>query len=125
MRSSSLIGTVALLALSPFSLIADESVAPSWTDVSAIFNNHCVNCHSAAAGASKGLRLDDYQAALAGSNRGAVLISGDVAGSELIRRLRGDSKPRMPFLSRPLPDTEIDLIERWIATGLPEFVVTD
>jgi len=34
-------------------------------------------------------------------------------------------KPRMPFLSRPLPDIEIDLIERWIAAGLPEFVVKD
>jgi hypothetical protein len=77
------------------------------------------------AGASKGLRLDEYQPALAGSDRGAVLIPGDVGGSELIRRLRGESKPRMPFLSRPLPDIEIDLIERWIAAGLPEFVVMD
>lgn len=125
MRSILLIGTVALLALSPFNLIADQSSAPSWTEVSSILDDRCVRCHSAAAGASKGLRLDEYQAALAGSDRGAVLIPGDVAGSELIRRLRGESKPRMPFLSRPLPDIEIALIERWIAAGLPEFVVTD
>ena len=125
MQAILLIGTVALLASSPFSLIADESVAPSWIDVSAILDNRCVMCHSAVAGASKGLRLDEYQAALAGSDSGAVLIPGDIGDSELIRRLRGESKPRMPFLSRPLPDTEIDLIERWIAAGLPEFVMTD
>lgn len=77
-------------------------------------------CHSALAGASKGLRLDDYAAALAGSERGAVLVPGDVAGSELIRRLRGQSVPRMPFLGRPLPDDQIALIESWIAAGLPQ-----
>ncbi len=76
-------------------------------------------CHSAVAGASKGLRLDSYTAALAGSERGAVLVSGDIEGSELIRRLRGVSAPRMPFLSRPLPDDEIALIESWVIAGMP------
>lgn len=76
-------------------------------------------CHSEVAGASKGLRLDDYAATLAGSERGVVLVSGNAAGSELIRRLRGESTPRMPFLSRPLPDDEIALIESWIIAGMP------
>lgn len=79
-------------------------------------------CHSAVAGASKGLRLDSYAAALAGSERGAVLVSGDVEGSELIRRLRGVSTPRMPFLSRPLPDDEIALIESWVIAGMPNTI---
>lgn len=76
-------------------------------------------CHSAVAGASKGLRLDDYTAALAGSETGAVLVPGDASGSELVRRLRGESTPRMPFLSRPLPDAQIALIENWIIAGMP------
>jgi hypothetical protein len=76
-------------------------------------------CHSRLAGASKGLRLDDYDAVLAGSERGAVLIPGNVADSELVRRLRGESTPRMPFLSRPLPDEEIALIESWVIAGMP------
>lgn len=76
-------------------------------------------CHSALAGASKGLRLDDYAAALAGSERGVVLVSGNAADSELIRRLRGESTPRMPFLGRPLPDDEIALIESWVMAGMP------
>lgn len=97
-----------------------EADAPGWAEVSAIFVERCVMCHSAVAGASKGLRLDEYRFALAGSERGAVLIPGDAAGSELMRRLRGESTPRMPFLSRPLPDQQIALIGAWIAAGLPE-----
>ncbi len=94
--------------------------APGWAEISVIFKERCVMCHSAVAGASKGLRLDDYQAALTGSERGVVLIPGNAADSELIRRLRGQSVPRMPFLSRPLPEDQIALIESWIAAGLPE-----
>jgi len=99
-------------------------VPPGWAEVSAIFKVHCVMCHSAVAGASKGLRLDDYDAALIGSERGAVLMPGNAAESELVRRLRGQSVPRMPFLSRPLPDDQIALIESWIAAGLPKTAET-
>ena len=116
----SLIRTAATFVLVPFGAVAGEDAPPDWAEVSVIFTERCVMCHSEVAGASKGLRLDDYSAALAGSKTGAVLIPGDVAGSELIQRLRGESVPRMPFLSRPLPDDQITLIERWIAAGLPE-----
>lgn len=96
------------------------SETPRWAEVSAIFTLRCVMCHSRAAGASKNLELDSYAGALAGSERGAVLVAGDTAGSELLRRLRGESTPRMPFLGRPLPDGEIAVIESWIAAGLPD-----
>lgn len=76
-------------------------------------------CHSREA-AARGLRLDSYAGTLAGSDNGPVLIPGDGASSELLRRLRGESRPRMPFLSRSLSPAEIDLIERWIAAGMPE-----
>lgn len=92
--------------------------APDWSAVSAVFTERCVMCH-AAHGASLGLRLDSYEAALAGGARGPVLIAGDAAGSELVRRLRGESLPRMPFLSRPLPPDQIDLVVRWVEAGLP------
>lgn len=97
-------------------LVADEVV--DWSDVSAIFFERCVMCH-AEQGAGLGLRLDSYDAAVAGSKRGPVLLPGDAEHSELVRRLRGQSQPRMPFLSYPLPDDQIDLIVRWINAGLP------
>ncbi len=75
-------------------------------------------CHSDN-GAGRGLRLDSYDAVLMGSERGAVLVPGDSQDSELIRRLRGESLPRMPFLSRPLPPDQIELIVRWVDAGIP------
>ncbi|MCG6884488.1 MAG: hypothetical protein LJE62_12110 [Silicimonas sp.] len=90
---------------------------PGWKDVSEVFVRRCINCH-AAHGASKGLRLDSYAATLEGSENGPVVVSGDPAASEMIRRLTGESTPRMPFLGRPLPPEELELIRRWIETGL-------
>jgi hypothetical protein len=92
---------------------------PDWGEIGAIFRDRCIMCHSEAA-AEKGLRLDSYAGAIAGSENGPVLIPGDPSSSELIRRLYGASRPRMPFLSRPLTPETIDLIERWITAGLPE-----
>lgn len=94
-------------------------LVPDWTQVGAIFRERCIMCHSEAA-AERSLRLDTYAGAIAGSVNGPVLIPGDPASSELIRRLNGSSRPRMPFLSRPLGPEAIDLIEHWIAAGLPE-----
>jgi uncharacterized membrane protein len=111
---------VCAVLLSAGPCLADPGAAPpDWTDVSGIFAKRCTMCHSEQ-GAAKGLRLDSYEAAVAGSEKGRVLLPGDAEHSELIRRLRGQSTPRMPFLSRPLPDDQIDLIARWIAAGLPQ-----
>lgn len=108
----------AVMALSAGGAFAKGPADPDWTDVGALFQEKCVMCHSGL-GAGKGLRLDSYEAALAGSSRGAVLVAGDPEGSELIRRLKGASLPRMPFLSYPLPDEQIEMIAVWIANGLP------
>jgi hypothetical protein len=97
---------------------AGES-GPDWGEIGAIFRERCVMCHSQAA-AEKGLRLDSYAGTIAGSENGPVLIPGDPFSSELIRRLNGTSRPRMPFLSRPLTPETIGIIERWTAAGLPE-----
>jgi hypothetical protein len=101
--------------------LADDARPTDWEDVSPIFTTYCINCHSSH-GAALGLRLDSYNAALAGSVRGAVLLPGDPANSELVRRLRGESVPRMPFLGYPLKPGEIELIESWIDGGLLDTV---
>lgn len=96
-----------------------ESQPPTWADINPIVTKHCVMCHSAQ-GAGKGLRLDSYALAMAGSTDGPVLLPGDPEGSELIRRLKGISTPRMPFLSYPLAEEQIALFVRWVAAGMPE-----
>ena len=67
--------------------------------------------------APEGYRLTSYQATLASDERVRV-VPGHAAASELLRRVRGHSRPRMPRDGPPwLDDEEIRLIETWIAQG--------
>lgn len=92
----------------------------SYADIAPILAQRCLMCHSGD-GASLGLRLDSYDAVLKGSSKGPVVRAGDPSGSELIRRLKGISQPRMPMTGPPfLSDSEISLFERWVASGLPK-----
>lgn len=75
-------------------------------------------CHSGEHAAVE-LHLDSYEGAIAGGKNGPVLVPGDAASSELMRRVRGESQPRMPFLGYPLDVDEIALLEYWIEAGLP------
>lgn len=109
-----------LICLSQATLAAEGGdKPPTWADINPIVTKHCVMCHSAQ-GAGRGLRLDSYALAIAGSQDGPVLLPGDPQGSELIRRLKGLSTPRMPFLSYPLADEEIALFVHWVEAGMPE-----
>ena len=65
--------------------------------------------------------LDSFEAVLKGGSRGAVVKKADVAGSELIRRIKGISQPRMPMTGPPyLSDSEIAVFERWVEGGLQQ-----
>lgn len=109
------------LALVPAAVVlaaAAQAPSASFDEVAPIFAARCVMCHTGPS-APLGLRLDSLQAALAGSKNGPVLKAGDVQGSELLRRIRGQSLPRMPMTGPPyLSDAETALIERWVAHGL-------
>lgn len=101
----------------PIPGIAQEVV--TWTEVSAIFQDRCVVCHSGDF-APLGLRLDDYETALSGSENGPVLLDGDPDGSLLVRRIKGQIEPRMPFDGPPwLDDSQIAAIEAWVLAGMP------
>ena len=92
----------------------------SYDEVAPILAQHCVVCHSGSSAAA-GLGLDSHDAIVKGSARGAVVKSGDAENSELIRRIKGVSQPRMPLTGPPfLSDSEIATIERWVAGGLPQ-----
>ena len=101
-----------------FSLPAAAQEAPDWSQVGALFEERCVMCHSGDT-APLGLQLDSYENARKGSENGPVLIPGDPGGSELVRRIRGESQPRMPFGLDPLAPEEIAMVERWVSAGLP------
>jgi hypothetical protein len=44
----------------------------------------------------------------------------DPAGSRVVNMLRARNAPRMPP-DRPLPEADIELVERWILNGAPEY----
>lgn len=109
---------IALLLLVGLPFTARAQAATTFADVAPIFKQHCVICHSGPSPAA-GLRLDTLDAVLKGGARGPVAKTGAPAESELVRRVKGISQPRMPMTGPPfLSDPDVATIERWIAGGL-------
>lgn len=99
---------------------AQAQPADTWATLAPLLAERCVMCHNASAAAA-GLRLDSLEGVKKGSSRGPVVQPGDPANSEIIRRVKGSSQPRMPMTGPPwLPDADVARLERWIAAGLPE-----
>jgi uncharacterized membrane protein len=105
-----------LLAASPAAWT--QPAHASYTDIAPIFQQKCVMCHAGPSPAA-GLRLDSLEAVLKGSAKGPVVKTGAPDASELVRRIKGISQPRMPMTGPPfLSEGEVATIERWIAGGL-------
>jgi mono/diheme cytochrome c family protein len=110
--------TACSLVVAPLLPAPAQAAAPGFDSVALLLARHCTLCHQGPQ-APLGLRLDSLAGVLAGSSRGPVVRSGDAAGSELIRRLKGQSQPRMPMTGPPyLSDAEVARFEAWIAAGL-------
>ena len=104
-------------AVLPGLVAASAWAVPGYAEVAAIFNRRCIVCHQGD-NAPNGLQLDRHAAIIAGSRRGPVVVPGSAAGSELVKRIRGERLPRMPLTGPPFLDaTEIATIEAWIAAG--------
>jgi hypothetical protein len=85
-------------------------------DILPILSENCFRCHGPDERARKArLRLD--------TPRGAarVLVPGEGAASELVRRINADDEERMPPArsNRRLTDRQKDLLRRWIDDGAP------
>jgi cytochrome c len=102
---------------------ADDDPRPArWSYISAaIIRPNCAtaSCHSRAA-ATGGLQLEEAEGSwvvLTGySAAGNFVVPGAPDRSRLLYLLRGRETKRMPP-DQPLPDADIDLIERWILAG--------
>jgi uncharacterized membrane protein len=91
-----------------------------YDQVAPIFATRCVKCHTEKGlmgGPPEGYRLASYADTVRTADRVRV-VPGSPEASELVRRIRGQALPRMPFDGPPfLADDEISLIEQWIADG--------
>jgi len=86
-----------------------------------ILRNSCLNCHNPDK-KKAGLDLSTYQAALAGSDNGKVLESGNPSGSLLVKCIKQTEDPKMPPKGDKLSDADIAVFEKWIAGQLLETV---
>ena len=94
--------------------------APAYSDVAAIFQTRCITCHAGSRPAA-GLHLDTYANVMKGVSNGPIVLPGNPAQSELVKKIKGISKPRMPKNGPPwLTADQISLIETWIAAGASE-----
>jgi uncharacterized membrane protein len=92
--------------------------------VAPIFEDKCVQCHGPEKKKGK-LRLDAFEFVMQGGKDGTVVKPGDLKNSELYRRvsLPRDDKDAMPAEGKPgLTETELKVIEFWIASGATENV---
>ena len=119
-RSSKVKRLAHVWVLGALSLVSSASLAqatPDYSEIAALFAERCVICHNGP-GAPLGLQLHSYEGVMRGSQRGPVVVPGDHDGSELIRRLKGISQPRMPLTGPPfLSDAQIDTVAAWVRAG--------
>ncbi|MFN0087348.1 MAG: DUF1553 domain-containing protein [Blastocatellia bacterium] len=86
-------------------------------EIRPLLHARCVMCHGSETRKS-GLRLDRKAGAMKGGASGAVIVSGDAARSELIRRVTSaDAAERMPPAGNRLSAREVALLRAWIDSG--------
>lgn len=105
------------LALADSAKTSPETAKQFHSTVLPILRDECFRCHGEKE--KGGLRLNSRAAALkAGESEKPAVVPGDVAASELIRRLRTkDEGERMPPKGEGLKPTQIAALEDWIKHG--------
>jgi hypothetical protein len=90
-------------------------------DIRPILSDTCFQCHGPDQARRKaGLRFDTEEGAFADLGGRRALVPGDLANSELYRRITAaDESERMPPVKsgRKLSTRQIDLLRRWIEQG--------
>ena len=83
---------------------------PTYADaIGSLLTERCGACH----GSAGGLSVADYDALMAGSSSGPVIVSDDPDGSRIVEVLRGGHFAQVS-------KAELDLLIEWIANGAPE-----
>ena len=90
----------------------------TYTDhVRPILANHCLNCHNADK-TKADLNLETYEALMQGGASGESVVAGDPDASLLYTTMTHAEEPFMPQKASKRPNNELEIIKKWIATGL-------
>jgi hypothetical protein len=104
--------------LLPLSISAQDKI--TYQDhILPLVEANCSKCHNSDKKKAD-LDLTSYQGALKGSGSGVVLVSGNPDGSKLWKAVTHAEEPNMPPNRPKLADKELDLIKKWITSGLLE-----
>ncbi|MCY2982924.1 MAG: hypothetical protein NTY15_04720 [Planctomycetota bacterium] len=91
----------------------------SFDAVQPILRKHCERCHNEDQPRGD-LVLTSLDKVLAGSSSGFVVVAGKVEESPLYLLMAHLDTPKMPPNKPRIPQRELNIIERWITTGLVE-----
>lgn len=111
---------LSIIVLSNLSLRAEEPVDFN-RDIRPILNKNCTTCHGGVKQASEVSFIYREEALGKGKSGEVVVVPGDPAASEMVRRIKNqDPEERMPPPKehpQPLEPGQIALIERWVKEG--------
>src|SRR5262245_55136184 len=94
--------------------LAAFSADPFDSDIAPILRQYCLPCHDSKTRTSA-YSVDSKAQVIAGGARyGAAVKHGNPASSPLVKILKGELKPQMPF-GKQLPADIITKIEKWVA----------
>jgi len=84
-------------------------------DILPILESRCINCHGGQR-TSEGLDIKTYEALMAGSQNGSVVIPGDAANSSFVTL---SAEGKMPKRGPKLTPAEVQLLTDWVNAGAP------
>ena len=107
-----------LVSLALPGLAAEPSPSVDFSNVAAIFNKHCLDCH-ASLEPEKNLVLESFDTLMKGGDSGKAVLAGNSSDSLLVKSIEGrDGKKQMPPGKRAkLSPKEIATIKAWIDAG--------
>jgi WD40 repeat protein len=88
-------------------------------EIAPILAVHCQGCHHPGK-AAMGLDLTTFEGLKKGGKQSGpdeMIVAGKPEDSRLVEVIEAEAEPRMPYKLRPLPESSITLIARWIAEG--------
>jgi len=108
------------LAFAAPAFAADAAAKPTYSQVRAIFAQHCFSCHDSKE-QEGGLILETHQSLLKGGDDGTVIVPGKASESLLVQQIEHAKKPFMPPPKKgdKLSPQEIAVIRAWIDAGAP------
>lgn len=118
MMSRRVLCTLAL----PLSILTALAQSPDYSKVDAIFQEHCLDCHSSK-DPDANFVLEDFTALMKGGETGPAVVPGNGDGSLLVKMIQGkiekEGKKKImpPGKRKKLSEDEIALIKAWIQAG--------